>query len=138
MTLLSSRIVTSKSYEEAYQIIKSFAYHLPKGQFLKETFSLCSAKRFNRGIISLIPIKGEIIQNASTVEITVSICADLGFWLGGLLSLTGLIISLLCIIFHSARWIPGVGSILLGMLIIGQSFWEGKALIDRLDHMLNS
>ena len=136
MTLLSRHVVVMKAYEEVYQIIQSSAYCLPKGIFSKESFSIYCAKRFNGGIVSLIPVKGTITQHSQSVEVMLSIPCYLHFYLGCFLSVFGIFGLLCCFTGYSSRWLPCVGSILFGILVIGQSLWEGRTLLDRLENKL--
>ena len=136
MKLLSRRMIIPKAYEGVYQILKSSAYHFPPAKFSEKTFSIHCAKRYKGGVISLIPVKGAIMQNSHLTEVLISIHADFGFYLGCLLILLGFLGIFLCIVIPSDRWIPCVGLVLMGLLVCGQSIWEGKALLDSFEHKL--
>jgi len=136
MKLLSRQIFITKTYDEVYQILSSSAYYFPHAKFFKESFSMHCAQRYKGGILSLIPIKGEIIQHDHLTEVRISTCADFGFYLGCLLILFGTFGLCWCISLRSGRWIPCVGTVLIGLLVSGQSIWEGTSLLDRLEHKL--
>jgi len=136
MILLSKNVVVRKTREEVRRIVQSSAYYLPKGRFSEESFSMHCARRFNGGIISLIPVTGTITQHNQSVYVTLSINGGFGFYLGCCLFVLGVLGMLWCVITHSSRWIPSVGMILLGLLVSGQFIWEGKALLDRLENKL--
>lgn len=136
MTILSRKVTVSKSYEEVYDIIKSSAYCFPKGHFSAYTFSMHCAKRYNRGVISVIPVNGKIIKKPKQIDVHFAIQVDFGMLLGCVLFAFGIVCLLLCAILHFSRWIPCVGASVLGMIMIGHSLWEGKKLLDRLEQRI--
>lgn len=136
MKLFSKKVNTAKSCDDICQIIKSSAYYFPKGNVSRESFSICCAKRFKGGIISLFPVRGTIIQNQHEIEVTLSLHAGFSFFLGFFLSLIGVTGLFVYFIEISPRWIPSIGLILLGTVICAQFIWEGKALLDILEYKL--
>lgn len=138
MRILSKKIIVYKSHDTVYQIIKSSAYKIPVGNCDKKDFLIYCAKRFKGGIVSLIPIKVTIAQQKDYVGVNLSIHSHFGFYVGCFLCLIGIIGLCWCVISTSSRWIPCVGSILLGMLIGGQSIWEGIDCLDMLKRKLEN
>ena len=137
MKLFSKRILAEKPYDEVLEIIKSFSSSFPKRKFFDGEFSIYSPKRFNGGTIALFPLKGIIQSHDDHVEVNVWFCADFGFFLGCFLCILGIIELFRCISAGSNRWVPCVGIVLFGIFAGAQSIWEGKALLDRLEHRLN-
>lgn len=138
MKLMSRVVIVPKSYETVYQIIQSSAYHIPKGIFREDSFSMHCAKRFNGGMISLFPVKGTIIKRNHSVEVTLSVCADFSFYLGVFLVLLGIAHSIGCIATLSPRWIVSIGMVVFGLAATAYSLLEEKELLDRLEHKLLS
>lgn len=136
MKLILRRVAIHKSYEVVYKIIKSSAYCIPKGTFAEKDFSMCCAKRYNGGMISLIPVKGRITAHDDCTEVTLSVYAGFSFFLGCTLSLLGVVSLVLSLAYHSPRWISGVGLVLFGLLVSGWYMWEGREILDRLEHKL--
>jgi len=136
MTLLSRRVVTSKSYDAVSRIIKGCAYRFSKSRFSEDGFSMHCAKRYNGGVISTIPVKGSIEQRGNVVQVTLMIQANIGFCLCCLILLLGIIDLLICLFACSPNWISGVGIILFGIFLCGQYVWEGKDILDRLEHRI--
>jgi len=136
MQLLSRNVCVHKTYEETYQVIKSSNYRFSKGHFGKNSFTIHYPKRFNGGTISLLPITGTIVQCDNSVEVVLSIHANISFYVGCILCIIGAIDSIVHIASGSPRWFPGVGSVLIGMLISGQVLWEGKNTLDMIERKL--
>ncbi len=136
MYLIAKRLETTKTQQEVLEIIKSFAYFLPKAQFNNVNFVIYCAKRHKGGILSLIPIKGTVVQREERTEICLSLCAGLGFYLGVFLVVLGALVLLWCLFSHSTRWIPGVGAIILGIIVGGQFLGEGNELLDKIEQKL--
>lgn len=136
MRLFSRNVCVHKTYDETYQVIKSSNYRFSKGHFGKNCFAIHCPKRFNGGNISLFPIRGTILQCANSVEVVLSVHANVSFYVGCILCATGAIGSILHIVSGSPRWLPWVGGMLIGMLISGQVLWEGKSTLDILERKL--
>lgn len=136
MRIVTKRIETAKTLLEVSEIIKSFAYVVPKGRFEDNNFVIYCARRYKGGILSLIPIRATIIQQEKKTEICLFLPAGFGFYLGGILIMLGILILLGCLISHSPRWIPGVGAIIIGITVGGQFLREGNALLNRMEHKL--
>ena len=136
MKLLSRNICVQKTYDDAYQVITSCNYRLSKGHFERNSFAIDCPKRFNGGIISLIPVKGTISQHDHFLEVVLSIHANWSFYLGCILCVLGAIGALFSILSDFSRWIPAVGSMMIGMLICGQVLWEGKNTLDMIERKL--
>lgn len=136
MQLLSRNVCVHKTYDETYQVIKSSNYRFSKGHFGKNSFTIHYPKRFNGGTISLLPITGTIVQCDNSVEVVLSIHANMSFYVGWILCIIGAIDSIVHIASGSPRWFPGVGSVLIGMLISGQVLWEGKNTLDMIERKL--
>ena len=136
MKLLSRNICVQKTYDDAYQVITSCNYRLSKGHFERNSFAIDCPKRFNGGIISLIPVKGTISQHDHFLEVVLSIHANWSFYLGCMLCIIGAIGLFLHIFSGSYSWIPAVGSMMIGMLICGQVLWEGKNTLDMIERKL--
>ena len=136
MKLLSRNICVQKTYDDAYQVITSCNYRLSKGNFEANRFVINCPKRSNSGILSLIPITGTISQHDHFLEVVLSIYANWSFYLGCLLCIIGAIGALFSILSDFSRWIPSVGSMMIGMLICGQVLWEGKNTLDMIERKL--
>ena len=136
MKLLSKRVIVPKSYDTVCHILKSSAYHFPKVNFNDEDFLMYYTKHFKGSIISRIPVRGSIAHHNGSVEITLSIDSGFGIYLSCFLCLIGIIGLFWCIISNSNRWIPCVGSILLGVLVGGQFLWEGKDCLEIIERKL--
>lgn len=138
MVILSRQVTTSKTYEEVCQTIQSSAYRFSKCRINGNAFSMYCAKRSNKGTISLTHINGTITQYGKINEIVILVHANLGTILGVAISLLGILEIIYCVIMNVPRWIPGVGMIVLGMLIVCQSFREGKSHLDKLERKLTN
>lgn len=138
MKILSKKIMVYKSHDTVYQIIKSSAYKIPVGNGDKKALLIYCAKRFKGGIVSLIPVKISMEQQKDHIEVILSLHSHFGFYAGCFLCLMGIIGLCWCVISTSSRWIPCVGSILLGMLVGGQSIWEGIGCLDMLKRKLEN
>ena len=138
MRLFTRSIPIFKTADEVYRTIKSCQYHATKGRWEKDCFTIYCAKRFKGSVISLIPVKGTISTKNSNIVVVLSIYANLGFYIGCLLFVTGAIGLLSHVIAGSPRWIPGLGSIVIGMLISGQVLWEAKNTLDMIERKLQN
>jgi len=134
MVILSRKIGVYKSREQVCSILQSCAYSFPKAIFCENSFSMYCSKR--TGILSkpitLISVRGKIVQQENPVEVSLSIVAGWEFYLGCIIVLTGVVGLTECLILRSLRWIPEIGLIQLGLIIIGKVIWEGKSVLDRI------
>lgn len=138
MKLFSKSLAINKKYDDVVKVIKSSAYCGSHTIFTGSHFAIHCARHYKGGIISSIPIKGTITQDVDTVSIILSLHSGFGFYLGSLLLLLGAVGLVYCSIFQESKWIPGLGSVLLGLLICGQYLWEGSAVLDKIEHQLLS
>lgn len=138
MRILSRRVLVQKSLDEVQRILRSSAYRFSKPVFSGHSFSMYCAKRYNGGIISLIPIKGTVVHGAQMLEVKLTVCAGLSFWIGGITTVLAIVGMFWCILLGSSRWVAYMGMLLFGFFILGQNFWEGSAILDRVEHKLCS
>ena len=138
MKLYSRNILISKPYGDVCNIIQSSKYRLSKGRFTAETFSIYCAKRFNGGILSLFPIKGTLTPHDGLIAVTLELHANFIFFIGCAISFLGILHLIQCLIWHFARWIPGVGMVVLGLLLVTRYLFEGIEFVHRLQHKLSA
>lgn len=136
MKILTRHVLTSKSIDEVTQILRSSVYFGSKAKIDKSAFSMYCARRHTGRCLWLIPVRGNIEEREDKVEVTLEIHADINGFVGGVIVLLG-VIELICgLVFFPNRWIPYLGTILLGLIVAGESFWKGFQLLDLLEHKL--
>lgn len=136
MTILTRQVIIPKPIEEAILILKSCAYHFPKATFQEHAFSMHCAKRRNGGYLSLTRITGTVSEHEGSTMITLEVRANLYYLLGFMIILLGVAGLIYCLVSHTDRWIPCLGTILLGLLVGGYSFGTGSELLDLIEHKL--
>ena len=136
MIIFSRKIVISKSYDEVYNCIKSFAHCVPKGRFNETDFSMRCSKRYGGGNIYLIHISGIIIPYHQMSYIYIFTHADLVFFLGCILCILGVAGLIGCILSYFTRIYSSIGLMIIGLIILIQSISTQKSVIDRLEKKL--
>jgi len=128
MKILTRKVTTAKSSEDAMQILKSSAHCFPKSKFEENRFSICCAKRkFNR--LSFMQIKGNWNQLEDHTSVSLEIHADPCFFIGSAFVLSGTVALILGSLL-------GIATILFGLIGCGISLGRGSELLDLLEHKL--
>lgn len=136
MRILKRDVLTSKSVAEVKVILMSSAYSREKAKFEENSFSIQCAKRHNGRYLWLVPVKGCVDECNGKTRIAIEIHADINWFIGGVIALSGLVGLLFSLAFSTNRWIPQLGTILLGLIIAGETWWKGFEVLDLLEHKL--
>ena len=136
MIILKRQVIATKSVDDVGRVLMSCAYHFPKAIFKASSFSMHCAKRHNGGYLSLIKITGNVLTNEETTKVILEVHANLYFFIGCLIAVLGISGLLYCFFSSTDRWIPFLGMCFLGLLVGGQSLWEGSEILDHIEHKL--
>ena len=136
MKLLARTFSVSKSPSEIFNCIKSFAYCPQKATFGKNSFSVYCAKRRCSGYFRLYRLSGTFSEENDQVIVSLEIHAETLFFIGYGFIIFGILGLICCLITGSDRWIPCLGSIVIGGLVDGWSVCEAIEVLDLAEHQL--
>lgn len=136
MIVYARSIVVPKQREEIISILKTCACRYRRVKSVGNTFSMYCMRRAMGGRFLLIPITCTMFPEES--EMRIKICANAGasIWHGNLLILLGCSLTMWNILATSPKWIPGVGAILLGILVYVLYVFNAVECIDVIQHKL--
>ena len=136
MIIISRCVTVSKTIEEVNEILRGSAYPLIKPSFYQNYFSIRVVRKYPGRGFRIIPIKGSIVASKDYIKVIMEIHVESTVVIGAILVLLGLVGLLWCYVCSSERWLPFVGSAIIGIIIILEFIWDTKDVLDQLENKL--
>lgn len=132
MVLFSTQIISPKSYDEVYAIIKAAAYRNARASFSESSFSIVCMRR-NVGVIQEYSrISGTLEKRSDSTVVNFRLHAGIGFWIGVAFAAIGAIESIATLVHQSLGWHIPLLVFAAGAFVCARYYWEGKGHIERM------